>query len=84
MPSPEYMRAACHPPEQPAPAPDSPAPRHSKTKPYPTHPEFAGLHRDEYQQAYGKWFRSQPGYKAKHTQYTRDWRWARKVQAEAV
>ena len=66
------------------PAPASPGPARTQERPYPKHPEFAGLHGEDYHKAYQAWYRQKPGQKERHTRYTREWRWALRVKEEAV
>jgi len=71
-----YLRAA------PAPARSGPA--RNAARPYPKHPELAGLDRIAYQAAYQAARRKLPGYTARHTKYTREWRRALHALEEAV
>ena len=80
MPSHETIAAYLH----AAPAPASPGPARSKARPYPKHPELAGLHGEEYHKAYQAWYRKQPGQKERHTRYTHEWRLALRKLEEAA
>ena len=80
LPSAETIAAYLH----SAPAPASPGPARNAARAYPKHPEFAGLHGVEYDNAYQAWYRKQPGYTARHTQYTREYRRALKLKEEAA
>ncbi|MEY4940752.1 MAG: hypothetical protein RIQ93_2487 [Verrucomicrobiota bacterium] len=81
LPSRETIAAYLH---AAPPAPASPGPARNAARPYPKHPEFAGLHGVEYDNAYQAWRRKQPGRKEQHTAYNRKWRLALRVKEEAV
>ena len=73
-----YLRAPA------PPAPSRPGPTRTRARTGRKYPEFAGLHGAEYQAAYQAVRRKRPGYKARHTKYTREWRRALREKEEAV